>query len=56
MTPALSRRSFGKPCQAEWPPPDLVELMAVCGFYHLVSFLANGAGVEREEAGRRFPE
>jgi 4-carboxymuconolactone decarboxylase len=38
-----------------WEAPELIELIAICGFYHLVSFLANAAGVELEEAGRRFP-
>ena len=41
--------------EAGWEAPELIELLAVCGFYHLVSFLANSAGVEREEAARRFP-
>jgi 4-carboxymuconolactone decarboxylase len=40
---------------AEWNAPQLVELLALAGFYHLVSFMANAAGVELEEAGERFP-
>ena len=38
-----------------WEPPELVELFAICGFYHLVSFTANASGVELEQAARRFP-
>jgi 4-carboxymuconolactone decarboxylase len=38
-----------------WPAPQLVELVATAGFYHLVSFMANGLGVELEEYGERFP-
>jgi 4-carboxymuconolactone decarboxylase len=41
--------------EAEWTAPELIELIAVCGFYHFVSFMANAPGVELEEAGRRFP-
>jgi 4-carboxymuconolactone decarboxylase len=40
---------------AGWDEDQLVELFATAGFYHLVSFLANGLGVEREEYARRFP-
>ena len=40
---------------AEWPDEQLIELVAVAGFYHLVSYLANSARVELEEAGERFP-
>lgn len=41
---------------SNWDQEQLVELMAVAGFYHLVSYMANGAGVEAESAARRFPE
>ena len=40
---------------AEWSREQLVELLALAGFYHLVSYLANSARVELEEAGERFP-
>jgi alkylhydroperoxidase family enzyme len=40
---------------AEWTDEQLVELLALAGFYHLVSYLANSCGVELEEAGERFP-
>lgn len=38
-----------------WDPPALIELVAVAGFYHLVSFTANAARVEREPFAERFP-
>jgi 4-carboxymuconolactone decarboxylase len=41
---------------ALWSEEQLIELIAVAGFYHLVSFLANGARVGLEQAGASFPE
>jgi 4-carboxymuconolactone decarboxylase len=38
-----------------WDEAELIELIALAGFYHLVSFTANAARVEREEAAARFP-
>jgi 4-carboxymuconolactone decarboxylase len=38
-----------------WEPPELIELIALAGFYHLVSFTANAARVEPEAAAQRFP-
>jgi alkylhydroperoxidase family enzyme len=38
-----------------WDKAELIELIALAGFYHLVSFAANAAHVEREEAAARFP-
>jgi 4-carboxymuconolactone decarboxylase len=38
-----------------WDAPELIELIAVAGFYHLVSFTANAARVEREPFAERFP-
>lgn len=40
---------------ATWTPQELIELVAVAGFYHLVSFMANATGVEREAFAERFP-
>jgi alkylhydroperoxidase family enzyme len=34
---------------------QLVELVALAGQYHAVSFMANALGVAREAAGERFP-
>jgi alkylhydroperoxidase family enzyme len=39
----------------EWSLEQLVELVALAGQYHVVSFLANALGVEREGAAARFP-
>lgn len=41
--------------EAGWDAPELIELIAICGFYHFVSFMANAPGVELEQAGKRFP-
>jgi alkylhydroperoxidase family enzyme len=41
---------------AVWSQEQLIELIAIAGFYHLVSFLANGVQIELEQAGERFPE
>lgn len=40
---------------AEWPTEQLLELLALCGFYHLVSYVCNGAGVPLEQWAARFP-
>jgi 4-carboxymuconolactone decarboxylase len=40
---------------AEWSDAQLLELLALAGFYHLVSYMANSARIELEEAGERFP-
>jgi alkylhydroperoxidase family enzyme len=34
---------------------QLVELVALAGQYHAVSFMANALGIEREDAAARFP-
>jgi 4-carboxymuconolactone decarboxylase len=41
---------------ARFDDAAIIELIATAGFYHLVSFMANAAGVKLEEAGRRFPQ
>ena len=40
---------------AEWSPAQLVELIALAGAYHMVSFLANALRIPREAYGARFP-
>jgi len=40
---------------AHYTEAQLVELVALVGQYHLVSFIANAFGVQREESARRFP-
>jgi 4-carboxymuconolactone decarboxylase len=39
----------------EWEPSELIELIALAGFYHLVSYAANAAKVEHETGAERFP-
>jgi 4-carboxymuconolactone decarboxylase len=41
--------------EREWDAEQLVELLALAGQYHLVSFVANAAGVEHEDFAARFP-
>ena len=38
-----------------WRDDQLVELIVLAGFYHTISFVVNGLGVEREEYAARFP-
>jgi alkylhydroperoxidase family enzyme len=38
-----------------WTEPQLLELLLIAGWYHAVSFIANGARVEREDWAPRFP-
>ena len=38
-----------------WSPAQLVELVALVGQYHLVSFFTNALRVETEDFGARFP-
>lgn len=38
-----------------WEPPQLIEFVAVAGFYHTVSFMINAAGIELEDWAARFP-
>jgi 4-carboxymuconolactone decarboxylase len=40
---------------ANYDEAQLVELIALAGQYHAVSFMANALGVEREEVAERFP-
>src|SRR5437660_7587842 len=40
---------------ANWSSAQLVELITLVGQYHAVSFVANGLGVELEDAAERFP-
>ena len=38
--------------ERRWPPEQLVELVALCGFYRLVSYFCNAFRVEREDWAR----
>lgn len=40
---------------AHWDPSQLIELLVMVGWYHLISFVANAARVEPEEWAARFP-
>lgn len=42
--------------QRTWSAAEVLELLEVAGFYHLVSFVANGADVALEAWAERFPE
>jgi alkylhydroperoxidase family enzyme len=39
----------------QWSATQVLELLIVVGWYHLIAFVANTAQVEREEWGARFP-
>ena len=40
---------------AEWTPAQLIELIALAGFYHLISFVTNALRLPLESYGARFP-
>jgi len=40
---------------ARWDAPQLLELLTIAGFYHLIAYLANGARVALEPWAARFP-
>jgi alkylhydroperoxidase family enzyme len=40
---------------AEWTAEQLIELIALAGFYHLISFTTNALQIPRESYGARFP-
>ena len=42
--------------RAHWSIPELLELLLVAGWYHAISYLANGAKVALEDWAARFPE
>lgn len=41
--------------QETWTVEQQLEILALCGTYHTVSFVANAARVENEEFGAQFP-
>lgn len=41
---------------AHYAPAQLVEILSLVGFYHLVAFVANAAGVAREPGAPAFPQ
>jgi 4-carboxymuconolactone decarboxylase len=40
---------------AEWTPEQLVELIVLTGFYHMISFVTNALAIPLESYGTRFP-
>ena len=47
--------SLWKHLAAHWDDAQVIELIATAGFYHLVSYTANAARVQREPYAERFP-
>jgi len=41
--------------RAQWTEPQLIELIALAGFYHLISFVTNALRIPPEPYGARFP-
>jgi alkylhydroperoxidase family enzyme len=39
---------------AHFTPPQLLEVLVLAGWYHVIAFVANGAGVHAS-LGARFP-
>ena len=63
-TPAPGRRAprhgagLGRALEAldaEWTAEQLIELIALAGFYHMISFMANGLRIPAESYAARFP-
>jgi alkylhydroperoxidase family enzyme len=42
--------------RAHWSEAQLIELVALAGFYHLISFLTNALRIPAETYGARFPD
>lgn len=40
---------------ARWTPAQLLELLVIAGWYRLIAYITNGAAVEREPWGMRWP-
>lgn len=40
---------------AHWETAQILELVVLIGFYHMISFVINGVGVELEDGTERFP-
>jgi alkylhydroperoxidase family enzyme len=39
-----------------WQATQIIEFIVLAGFYHTVSFVINGAAIEREEGAATFPD
>ena len=53
-TSALSDALWAE-LRSHWSDEQLVELVVLAGFYHTISFIVNGLGVELEPGAPRFP-
>ncbi|MFT5775174.1 carboxymuconolactone decarboxylase family protein [Hyphomonas sp.] len=42
--------------EADWSPEQQLEILALCGTYHTVSFVANTARLPGEAFGATFPD
>ena len=42
--------------RAHYEDAKILEIMLLCGFYHTVSYIANGLALPLEEKGARFPK
>jgi alkylhydroperoxidase family enzyme len=50
----LSEAEFSA-LRAHYDDAKILEIMLLCGFYHTVSYIANGLALPLEEKGARFP-
>jgi alkylhydroperoxidase family enzyme len=51
----LSKEEFAA-LKAHYDEAKILEIIQLCGFYHTVSYLANGLDLPLEEFGARFPQ
>jgi alkylhydroperoxidase family enzyme len=51
----LSKEEFAT-LKAHYDDAKILEIILLCGFYHTVSYLANGLDLPLEEFGARFPQ
>ncbi|MCA6110942.1 carboxymuconolactone decarboxylase family protein [Bradyrhizobium cenepequi] len=51
----LSEAEFAA-LSAHYDDAKILEVMLLCGFYHTVSYIANGLALPLEEKGARFPQ
>jgi alkylhydroperoxidase family enzyme len=48
-------KDLWKGMSAHWKSDQILELIVLSGFYHMISFVINGVGVELEDGAVRFP-
>ena len=53
-TASVSEALFSE-LEKQWRPDQLIELVTLAGFYHLISFVTNALRVPLEPFGARFP-